>query len=242
MQAIYEPKGRAKEFAPLAVNLYRGCSHGCGYCFVPLVIKMKREIFITLPQSRRDILKALEKDAIRFRGDEREILLSFTSDPYQPLEMELGITRQAIEILMANDLRFTILTKGGSRATRDFDLLKNYNKCRFGSTIIFTEQSDADRWEANAPPVSERIETIKLAREKGIKTWVSLEPVIDPFQALELIKILHPFVDEFKVGKLNYKQPDIEVDWLQFRETVKALLESVGAKYYIKKSLTQLTA
>ena len=117
MRVIYEPKGRAKEYTPLAANLYRGCSHGCGYCFAPLVIRMKKEIFTKQPQPRREILKALEKDAMRFRGDEREILLSFTSDPYQHLEMELGITRQVIEILIANDLRFTILTKGGNRAT-----------------------------------------------------------------------------------------------------------------------------
>ncbi len=241
MQAIYEPKGRAREFSSLAANLYRGCSHSCRYCFVPQTIKMKRDDFVTDPHPRKDILKVLEKDALKYRGDEREILLSFTSDPYQPLEMELGITRRTIEILMENDLRFTILTKGGIRATRDFDLLKSYEKCRFGTTLIFTKQADADRWEPNAPPLSERIEAIRLARDQGIKTWISLEPVIDPFQALELIKVLNPFVGEWKVGKLNYKQPDSEVDWIKFREVVKALLESVGAKYYIKKSLTQLT-
>jgi len=88
MKVIYQPRGRAKEFSPLAANLYRGCGHGCIYCYVPQTIKEKREIFATQPKPRKDVLKYLEKDAKNFRDDDREILLCFTSDPYQPLEME----------------------------------------------------------------------------------------------------------------------------------------------------------
>jgi len=240
MQVIYEPRGRAREFAPLAANLYRGCAHGCLYCYVPQTIKMKRHVFITEPNPRKDVLISLEKDARKYRGDDREILLSFTSDPYQPLEMEQGLTRRAIEILKENKLRFTILTKGGMRATRDFDLLENYDGCRFGTTLIFIKQADADKWEPDASPVSERIDVIKAAQERGIKTWVSLEPVIDPNQALELIKLLHPVVDQWKVGKLNYKHPDRRVDWIRFREEARELLDSLGADYYLKESLTAL--
>lgn len=90
------------------------------------------------------------------RGDDREVLLSFVTDPYQPIEMELEITRQAIRILIENDLRFTILSKGGTRVERDFDLLQGYTKARFGTTLLFTSQEDADKWEPGAPLVDER--------------------------------------------------------------------------------------
>ena len=83
-----------------------------------------------------------------------------------------------------------------------------------------------------------RIAAIKAAHEMGIRTWVSLEPVIDPDQALELIEQIHPFVDHWKVGKLNYQ--NLEVDWLKFREEVTPLFDSMGADYYLKKSLTDL--
>ncbi len=83
-----------------------------------------------------------------------------------------------------------------------------------------------------------RIAAIKAAHEMGIRTWVSLEPVIDPDQALELIEQIHPFVDHWKVGKLNYKK--LNVNWLKFREEVTSLLVSKGADYYLKKSLTDL--
>ena len=154
--------------------------------------------------------------------------------------MELCLTRRAIEILIRNELWFTILTKGGMRASRDFDLLERYDRCRFGTTLVFINQADAGRWEPNASPISERIEGIKAAHKMRIKTWVSIEPVIDPEQALELIRLLHPVVGHWKVGKLNYKTPDKPVDWIKFRGAVTDLLGSLDADYYIKKSLTEL--
>jgi len=240
MGIIYEPNGRAREYAQLAANLYEGCDHGCTYCFGPSILRKKRNIFHSVNQPKKEALIEFEKDAKKLgnAGDDREILLSFVTDPYQTIESELNITKQAIEILIENNLRFTILTKGGPRAARDFNLLKNYDKASFGSTICFTEQDDADKWEPNAPAIDMRIEAIKAAHEMGIRTWVSLEPVIDPDQALELIEQIHPFVDDWKVGKLNYKS--LEVDWLKFREDATKLLASVSADYYLKKSLTDL--
>jgi DNA repair photolyase len=139
---------------------------------------------------------------------------------------------------MQHGLRFTILTKGGTRALRDFDLLEGYPGARFGSTIIFTDQKDADHWEPNAAPVKDRIEAIREAHRRGIPTWVSLEPVIDPQQALQLIETLHPVVDHWKVGKLNYRK--LPVDWLRFREDAREMLDSLGADYYLKTSLTKM--
>ena len=240
MGIIYVPSGKAREYAQLAANLYEGCDHRCTYCFGPSTLKKKPEIFHSVNQPKKDALIRFEKEAIKFgkAGDDREILLSFVTDPYQAIESDLNITRQAIKILIENNLRFTILTKGGIRAARDFDLLKNYNRASFGTTICFTKQDVADKWEPNASTIDMRIAAIKAAHEMGIRTWVSLEPVIDPDQALELIEQIHPFVDHWKVGKLNYQS--LEVDWLKFREEVTSLLVSKGADYYLKKSLTDL--
>ncbi len=193
MKVIYEPTGSAHEFAPLAVRLYfGGCAHGCLYCYGPQTIRRRREAFVKHARLRQDVLRCLERDAQRIRGDDREILVTFSSDPYQPLEMQFGTTRQAIQILIDNGLRVMILTKGGMRAARDFDLLETYDRCRFGTTVVFRNQADASQWELNAPPVADRIQAIHQAHGRGIKTWVSLEPVIDPDQALELIQELHP--------------------------------------------------
>ncbi len=171
-----------------------------------------------------------------------EILLSFQGDVYQPAEVGLGITRTAIEILIEHGLPFTILTKGGRRAMRDFDLLEEYPKARFGSTIIFDNELYVFDWEPNAATFYSRAVTIQSAKRRGIKTWVSLEPVIDPDQALRIVDELRLDVDAWKVGKINY-HPEIEskVDWIKFREDIKAKFAEYGiTDYYLKRSLTEL--
>ena len=154
--------------------------------------------------------------------------------------MDLGLTREAITVLNENNLPYTVLTKGGTRATRDFDLLKA-GRGRFGTTLIFLDQNHVDYWEPFAASVKDRIEAIRQAHEMGIPTWVSCEPVIDPEQALMVIKELHPIVDHWKIGKINH-YPEIEKkhDWLKFREAARELLNDLGADYYLKDSLTSL--
>ena len=94
---------------------------------------------------------------------------------------------------MKNNLKFTLLTKGGNRALRDFDLLTEYPKCSIGQTIVFSKQESVDYWEPNASPVSERFNIAKQAKALGIKTWISLEPVIDLEQAFEVACVI-PFL------------------------------------------------
>lgn len=241
LQIVYEPKGEAREYSPLAVNLRVGCEHGCLYCYGPLAFRKKRENFHLNIKTREQALEKLEHDARILRGDDRQILLSFATDPYSPDEMTTGLTRRAIEILIDNRLRFTVLTKGGSRGARDFDLLAEYDKCSFGTTLVFASQADADYWEPNAASIADRIEAIKTAHEKGIKTWVSMEPVIDPAQAISLVKALHPVVNHWKVGKLNYnKEVSGEVDWSGFKAEITSILNDLGADYYLKNSLRNL--
>ena len=71
---------------------------------------------------------------------------------------------------------------------------------------------------------------------------MSIEPVIDPKQAKDLVKQLYPVVDHWKVGKINYHR-DIEdaVDWVLFREEITDLFQTMGADFYLKKSLTDLS-
>ncbi len=241
MPVIYQPKGPAGEYSPLAVNLYEGCVHACSYCYVPRMIRRKRSDFHAQVRPRLDILSRLEMDAKKLAGDDREILLSFTSDPYQPLEEELRLTRQAIQILIGNDLRFTVLTKNGHVVLRDYDLFSGYDKCRLGFTLAFISQEVSEKWEPHPETtIDARLDAIKTAHDFGIKTWVSMEPVIDPDQALRLIRQIHTHVDHWKIGKLNYNPHAKSIDWLKFRNDVTELLDSLGADYYIKRSLAEL--
>lgn len=235
MTIIYKPKGRAREYAPLAVNLYKSCTHGCRYCYAASTMRMTKENFHSENRSRVDVIKKLKKDATKLSGDDREILFCFLGDPYNPDEPEKGITRQAIKIMIENDLRFTVLTKGGDRVRRDLDLFQGYSKASIGQTIVFSKQGSADYWEPNAAPLKERFILAEDLHNLGIKTWVSLEPVIEPDQALEVVGQLYPFVDLWKVGPVNYQKA--EIDWKQFKADIEILFKEVGADYILKQEL-----
>jgi len=237
---IYEPKGRAGEYAPLAINLYRGCGHRCIYCYVLRVLRMNPEDFKNAAP-RPDILKKMQRDIPKAAADgaKGNVLLCFTCDPYQPINDIHQLTRQAIFILHSHDFNVTILTKGGFRATEDFDLL--WPGDEFATTLTFLDGQKSLKWEPFAAHPQERIASLVIAHSLGIKTWVSLEPVIEPTTTLEIIKETHTFVDLFKVGTLNNHPHARTIDWKKFVNDVVATLEHYGCKYYIKKDLRRFS-
>ncbi len=68
----------------IAANPYRGCGHGCAYCYVPLITKQPRREFDAGAEVRPNFLSGLRKDAKKYQaaGITEQVLLSFTSDPY----------------------------------------------------------------------------------------------------------------------------------------------------------------
>jgi len=172
---------------------------------------------------------------MRQAKDEREVLFCFSCDPYHG--GDTSPTREALRIMGEPGLHATVLTKGAWRAERDFDLLKQYG-FSFGTSVVWDNDQDGANWEPGAPLISERYRVLKDAHDAGIRTWVSLEPVIDRRQALGILLDLASFVDHWKVGKVNH-QPELEaaVDWAVFLHDVTDLLDSLGADYYIKRDL-----
>ena len=163
------------------------------------------------------------------------MLLSFTTDPYQPLDEEIGLTRRAIELLHGHGMFVEVLTKGGMRAARDFDLLGP--KDAFASTLTFLDEGRSKEWEPRAALPTDRIRAIAEAQDRGIPTWVSLEPVIDPDESIQIIRETHKIVDLFKVGRLNYHPAAAGIDWAKFGREAESLLVSLGKPYYIKDDL-----
>ena len=239
-RVIYEPKGRAREYAGLACNLYQGCSHGCRYCYVPACLHMSREDFHAATEPRTNILERLEAEAPKYAGTTEPILLCFTCDPYQPSELENQVTRRALEILNSEAIAWTVLTKGGQLARNDLHLfLDAWPKASFGTSLCFMDDRKRREWEPNAASVSSRLNTIVEFHTVGIRTWISLEPVIDPGQAVEVVRCSSPWVDEFRVGKLNHHPLAREIDWADFTERIVAALLATDCDYVIKSDLRQ---
>lgn len=238
---IYEPRGKAREYAALACNLYSGCSHGCKYCYGPATARKDKEVWANpTPPARKNILQQLKKDAAKLAAakNQHEILFCFMTDPYHT--GDTMITREALRIIGGYTLNATVLTKGGTRAIRDFDLLKRHN-FRFGTSMTFMDDEKAAEWEPFAQSPTDRLDAICEAHSRGIRTWVSLEPVIEPEETLEIIAWLSGVVDFWKVGKLNHmKAVEARVDWAKFLEDVTGLLDGLGQNYYIKKDLLDM--
>lgn len=233
---IYAPKGQAGEYAPLAANPYRGCGHKCAYCYVPLVLKMKREEFDAGAEPRPDFLKNLRKDAAKYQalGLTGQVMLSFTTDPYHPTETTL--TRQTLEAMIEHGLAFCTLTKGGARALRDLDLFRP-NRDAFASTLTSLDDTFSLKWERGATLPGERIETLRRFHEAGIFTWVSLEPTLDTASSLAIIERTHEFVDLYKIGRANYLPMTYSTDWEEYTHRILELVNRLGVKHYIKKDL-----
>ena len=231
MQTIYEPKGRALEYCERAVNLYRGCGHGCGYCYAPGALHMHRSDFARVAY-RPGLLESLAAEAPKHTG--REVLMCFTCDPYSP-ESDLT-TREAIKILQRSECVVVVLTKGGQRSVRDFDLLRP-GIDKYGATLTLARDADSLRWEPRAALPAERLAVLAEAHSRGIFTWASFEPVIDPEQTLELISAVEGVVDLCKIGRWNHDVRAKEIDWPSFTRRAVAQCRRQGSAYKLKADI-----
>lgn len=233
---IYAPKGQAGEYAKLATNPYRGCAHACAYCYVPNVIKMRREDFDAAAVPRPNFIDLLRKDARKYQacGITEQVMLSFTTDPFNPSNTSL--TRPTIETLQAHGMGVCTLTKGGRRALPFIDLFRP-DRDAFASTLTSLDDAFSLKWERKAALPGDRIETLKAFHEAGIFTWVSLEPTLDTASSLAIIEHTHGFVDLYKVGRANYLPMTYTTDWEDYTHRVVDLCQRLGVKHYIKKDL-----
>lgn len=242
---IYVPTGRAAEYTDggLAANWYDGCGHACEYCYAPDVLKKDRNTFHKFPKPKPFALDKLASDCFTLSkaGDTRPVFCSFSCDPYQQIDAEMGLTREALIVLFTYGRSVILLTKGGERSMRDFDLLAaNAGRVKYGATLVFQDDGASRMHEPNAAPTSRRIDALKAAHDLGIRTWVSLEPVYYPTDTFALIDMTKDFVDEYRVGRLNYRPEAREVDWGKFAMEVEKKLKSTGKAYYIKSDLKKV--
>ena len=237
LKIVYEPQGKAKEYAELACNLYTTCAHACQYCYVPSVMRKSRQSFYTESVQVKDCIEKFGHDAIILENDPREIMFSFTSDPYQHEESAL-LMEEIYKIAARHHLKISVLTKSGLSGLRHYEYFVD-NGWNFGLTICFMDENLREVWEPGAPSIQSRIDAVKLAHRYGIYTWVSIEPVIKPQEVWEVITALKGYVNLWKIGKINH-MPELEnkFKWVEFREYLKEVL--AAENYYIKKSLTEL--
>lgn len=176
------------------MNLYRGCSHGCIYCDSRSTCYHMEHDFEDI-EVKENAIELLENTLKRKRN---KCMLGTGSmtDPYIPLETEIGNVRKALSMAHQYGFGFTLITKS-SRVLRDLDLLKVINektKCVVQMTLTTYDEDLCKKLEPNVSTTRERFEVLKEMHNAGIPTVVWLCPIL-------------PFINDTEeniTGILNY--------------------------------------
>ena len=143
MRPIYQPSGKAREYADYALNLYTGCPNGCDYCYAPSVLRKSPAEFAIDAHPRTGIVEAARRQLAREDFGGKLIHLCFTCDPY-PTGMPTMITREAIEAIHEAGAFVQLLTeervarREGLRPTRGGRLVRRdvHGRDRGGRTEL----------------------------------------------------------------------------------------------------------
>ncbi len=230
MSLIYKSKGMAAEYSQYALNIYSGCTHNCKFCYNRL--RARVDFFEVVYPLKKFSLKKLEKEAPAFAG--KEVLLSFFSDAFQPIEYKEGLTYKTLEIFLKYGIIPNILTKGYV-ISKYWNLLNQFKKWKFGVSF----SGDAKK-ERNCIPEEMRIYNLQWAKTLGAETWISFEPIIVPERIYELIKQCSPFTDEMRFGRWNYDVRANKINYKEVKENIINICKGLNQKCIFKKNLQNI--
>jgi DNA repair photolyase len=179
-----------------SVNAYRGCEHGCIYCFARPThayhdlspgVDFESRLFVK-PNAAQLLHSTLSQPGYSCRP----IAMGTNTDPYQPIEENWQVTRALIEVLLETKHPFTITTKS-DRVLRDLDLLKKAAAVGIAAVAISVTALDpaiSRILEPRAPSGRKRIAAIRALRQAGVPCSVAVAPVVPQITDHELEAIV----------------------------------------------------
>ena len=209
-----------------SINPYRGCEHGCIYCFARpthayLDLSPGRD-FETQIYFKPEACALLKKELARPGYEVSPIALGTNTDPYQPVEKDLGITRGLLELFAELRHPVTIVTKG-ALILRDVDLLTELASLNLVSVFISVTTLDAElkrRMEPRTAGPERRLQMIRELAARGIRTGVLAAPVIPALNDHELERILERAAEAgatsagYVLLRLPHEVRGLFIEWL----------------------------
>ena len=179
-----------------SINPYRGCEHGCIYCFARPThafhdlspgLDFESRLF-----AKRDAARLLREELAKPGYQVRPIALGTNTDPYQPIEEHWQITRSCLAVLAETRHPLTITTKS-DRVLRDLDLLAPMAEHHLVSVALSVTSLDpviARTLEPRAPQPERRLAAVRALAQAGVPAYVSMAPIIPAITDHEIEQIV----------------------------------------------------
>jgi DNA repair photolyase len=179
-----------------SVNPYRGCEHGCIYCFARpthayLGLSPGLE-FETKLFAKPDAARLLEREIAKPNYEVKTLAIGTNTDPYQPVEKKYRIMREILEVLDAASHPVTIVTKS-ALVMRDIDILSRMAErglAKVAVSVTTMDRALARAMEPRASTTSRRLEALRALSEAGVPTSVLVAPVVPGLTDHEMERIL----------------------------------------------------
>ncbi|MBM4248993.1 MAG: radical SAM protein [Euryarchaeota archaeon] len=182
-----------------ALNPYRGCGHGCLYCYSPAVIHYDgREAWGDLVEARTNLPVLLARELRRLpRGT---VGIGTVTDPYQPAERRYRVTRHCLEQLLRRQWPICIQTKSAT-VVEDIDLIGRFSEKEVGLTFTSADDTLREWMEPGASPIGERLRALGRLRDADIPTFVFFGPVL-PGLVESGLEDLFGYMAQMSVGRV----------------------------------------
>jgi len=236
-----------------SINPYRGCEHGCIYCFARpthAFLGLSPGLdFETKLFAKTDAAQALERELAEPGYEVSTIAIGTNTDPYQPIERRYRIMRRILEVLSATNHPVGIVTKS-ALVLRDLDILTSMAKrglVKVALSVTTLDRRLARAMEPRASTPDKRIETLQRLVDAGVPASVMVAPVIPGLTDMEMERILEcaSTVGIKNAGYVLLRLPleigDLFTEWLQANcpdraKRVLSLMRSTrGGKLYDAK-------
>ena len=210
------------------LNPYSGCSFGCTYCYAAFFSRTPedRENWGRWVKVKENAVELLGKERKRKRQalDGKRIYMSTVTDPYQPIDRELGLTRGLLEVMADGHKPKLVVQTRSPDVTRDIDLFRrieeNGGRVQVNMTVTTDDEDVRRSFEPFCPSNSNRLEAIAEVEAGGVDTCITMTPLLwvnDPEGfAKDLLAtgvekfIIQPF--HFEKGKFTASTRDEAID------------------------------
>jgi len=188
------------------LNPYSGCSFGCTYCYAAFFVRDEQlqqswGEWVTAKDNALTLLRSRRKS---LRG--ASIYMSSVTDPYQPVERKLRLTRSLLGVLLEHQPQLVIQTRSGL-VRRDIDLLRQFNDVRVNMTVTTDNEEVRRAFEPKCPTLKVRLDTARALVDAGVATNITMTPLL-PVRSPERFaeELLETGVQDFVVQPFHVER------------------------------------